>query len=177
MNIARLFGLFFLAAMFGVGAYAQDVRVDYNHKVPFERFHTYSWGKVHTTNPLWESRIRDAVDRELQQKGWQRSDSNADVIVTAVGSAQNQQEYQTFYDGMGGWGWRGWGGNMATTTVQTYKVGTLVIDMYDAQNKQLIFRGSATDTLSKNPEHNEKDLDKAVDKMFKKFPPEPNNEH
>jgi hypothetical protein len=71
---------------------------------------------------------------------------------------------------MGGWRWRGMG--ETTTTVQNYKVGTLVIDLYDASNKQLIFRGTAEDTLSKNPEHNEKTLEKAVDKMFKKFPPE-----
>ena len=88
----------------------------------------------------------------------------------AVGATQNQQEYQTFYDVMGGWRWGGFG-NMATTTVQDYKVGTLVVDMYDARNKHLIWRGSASDTLSKDPEHNEKNLGKAVDKMFKKFPP------
>jgi Domain of unknown function (DUF4136) len=51
------------------------------------------------------------------------------------------------------------------------EVGTLVVDMYDAGNKQLIWRGTSTDTLSNNIEHNEKNLDKAVDKMFKKFPP------
>jgi hypothetical protein len=87
-----------------------------------------------------------------------------------VGSAQNQQEYQTFYDGMGGWR-RGGLGNEATTTVQNYKVGTLVLDMYDAKTKQLVWRGTASDTLSNNPQHNEKDLDKAVEKMLKKFPP------
>jgi len=71
----------------------------------------------------------------------------------------------------GGWRWRGFGGE-STTTVETYKIGTLVVDLYDTNNKQLIFRGSANDTLSKNPQKNEKILEKAVDKMFKKFPPE-----
>ncbi len=89
----------------------------------------------------------------------------------AVGAAKSQQEYQTFYDGLGGgWGWGGFG-DMSTTTVQNYRVGTLVIDMYDGNSKHLIWRGVSSDTLSNNSQHNEKDLDKAVDKMFKKFPP------
>jgi Domain of unknown function (DUF4136) len=66
----------------------------------------------------------------------------------------------------GGWRWRGFG-DMATTTVENYRVGKL----YDAGNKQLIWRGTSTDTLSNNTEHNEKNLDKAVHKMFKMFPP------
>jgi hypothetical protein len=161
--------LLLLAGMATI-ANAQDVRTDYDHKVQFEQFHTYSWGKVKTTNPLWESRIRDAVDKQLTEKGWQKVDNGADVVVTAVGSTQNQQEYQTFYDGMGGWGWGGLG-DLSTTTVQNIRVGTLLVDMYNASNKQLIWRSTSSDTLSSKTQNNEKTLDKAVDKMFKNFPP------
>lgn len=41
----------------------------------------------------------------------------------------------------------------------------------NANNKQLNWRGTSSDTLSNNPEHNEKALDKAVGKMLKNFPP------
>jgi hypothetical protein len=93
------------------------------------------------------------------------------VAVTAVGSTHNQQEYQTFYDGMGG-GWR-WGGFGETTTqVENYAVGSLVLDLYDAHNKQLIWRGVAQDTLSDKPEKNEKKLEKSVNKMLEHFPPQ-----
>ena len=60
-----------------------------------------------------------------------------------------------------------------TYSWQNYKEGTLVVDLYDAKTKQLIWRGSAEDTLSDKAEKNEKNLDKGVAKMFKKFPPEP----
>jgi hypothetical protein len=172
MKIVRHVSLFLLAACFCAAVtFAQEVRTDYDKKVEFERYHTYSWGRVQTSNPLWESRIRDAVDKALSQQGWQKVASGGDVVLSAVGATQNQQEYQTFYDGLGGgWRWRGFG-DMSTTTVENYRVGTLVLDMYDAGNKQLIWRGTSTDTLSNNTEHNEKNLDKAVDKMFKKFPP------
>jgi hypothetical protein len=171
MDLRKLAGALLLAAAFAITATAADVRVDYDHQTNFERYHTYSWGKVQTSNPLWQQRVQDAVDRDLQARGWQRVESDGDMMIAAVGSTQNQQEYTTYYDNMGGWRWRGIGGT-ATTTVENYRVGTLVVDIYDANSKQLIFRGVASDTLSDKPEHNERKLEKAVDKMFKKFPPE-----
>src|SRR5579884_4544266 len=84
-------------------------------------------------------------------------------------ATKNQQTYQTFYDGFGGWRWGGFGGTTATTSVENTRVGTVIIDMYDAQNKQLIWRGTAQDTLSEKPEKNENKLDKATEKMFKHF--------
>jgi Domain of unknown function (DUF4136) len=152
-------------------AFAQDVKTDYDHHVNFDQFHTYSWAKVQTDDPLWQSRITDPVDKELQSKGWQKVENGGQVLLTAVGAVHNQQQYQTFYDGFGpGWWWGGMG-NEATTQVQNYRVGTLVLDMYDAQNHHLIWRGTATDTLTNKTEKNENKLDKAVAKMFKDFPP------
>lgn len=168
MKSIRYVSLLAAMVVFAAMAVAQDVRTDWDRNVTFERYHTYSWGKLQTSNPLWESRIQAAVDKDLSEKGWQKV-PNGDVIVTAVGATQNQQEYQTFYDGLGGWRWGGFG--ETTTTTQNYRVGTLVVDMYTANDKHLIWRGLSSDTLSNNPEHNEKNLDKAVDKMFKKFPP------
>jgi len=152
-----------------VMALGQDVKTDYDHHIDFSQFHTYSFAKVQTTDPLWQGRIEQAIDHALQQKGWQRVDNGGEVAVTAVGSAHNQREYQTFYDGLGGWRWGGFG----ETTIQAinYPVGSLVVDLYNAQNKQLIWRGVSSDTLTNNPEKNEKKLDKAVDKMFDHFPP------
>jgi hypothetical protein len=152
-------------------SFGQDVHVDWDKHATFERYHTYCWGKVQTSNPLWKNRIQDAVDKDLQAKGWQRVDSHSDATIFAVGSTQNQQEYQTFYNGLGG-GWR-WGGfAQSTTTVENYRVGTLVVDLYDSNNRELLFRGTASDSLSSDPDKNERKLEKAVDKMFKKFPPE-----
>jgi hypothetical protein len=84
---------------------------------------------------------------------------------------RNQQTLDTFYNGFGG-GWR-WGGGFgdATTTVDNYKVGTLVVDLFDTNTKTLIWRGSSSDTLSDKSDKNIKNLDKGVQKMFDHFPP------
>jgi hypothetical protein len=160
------------AIFFAISASAQKVETDYDHSANFSQYHTYSWGIVHAEDPLFEGRIRESVDRELQAKGWQLVPAGGDATVTAVGAKQEKTEYNTFYNGLGpGWGWRGWGEGMSTTTVDNIPVGTLVIDIYDSSTHHLLWRGLAHDQLSDKPEKNTKKLEKAVSKLFEHFPP------
>src|SRR5882762_2472878 len=165
--------LFFLSVL--GAAFAQHVKTDFDHRANFSQYKTYSWQDIKPENSLWDARIRTAVDAQLAAKGWTQVATGGDVSIVAIKTTQTQRQLQTFYDGMGGgWRWRGFGGmGEATTTEQDYKEGTLVVDMYDSKTKQLIWRGSAEDTLSDKAAKNEKNLDKGVAKMFKKFPPEP----
>ena len=48
-------------------------------------------------------------------------------------------------------------GGTATTTVNEYNVGTLVVDIFDAKTKQLVFRGTAPDELSDKAEKNQEE--------------------
>jgi hypothetical protein len=154
---------------------AQQVKTDYDRSANFRQYKTYSWAHVKTKDPLDVDRIKAAVNSTLAAKGWTQMDSGGDVSVVAMEMTRDQQTLNTFYDGFGGgWGWRRFGGGgfgEATTTTETYKIGTLVIDLFDAKTKKLIWRGSESDTLSNNTDKNIKDLDKGVEKMFKKFPP------
>jgi len=59
----------------------------------------------------------------------------------------------------------------STSEVVPERVGNLDVDVFDGGTKQLIFRGVSSDTISGNPEKNEKKLDSAVNDIFKKFPP------
>ena len=67
-------------------------------------------------------------------------------------------------------GWR-WGPRVVRTEVNTYPVGAIVVDLFDAWTKQLVWRGVARDVLAEDPQKNTKKLHKAVEKMFDKFPP------
>ena len=60
---------------------------------------------------------------------------------------------------------------MAQTTENVVNVGTMVVDLLNTHTKKLLFRGTATDQLSNKPEKNTEKLDKAIEKMFKDFPP------
>jgi hypothetical protein len=154
-----------------------SVRTDYDHKADFGKYHTYSWIGVKAGNSLWQDRITQAVDSALGAKGWSKVPSGGDAAVSAIGKTSEKDTVETFYDGFPGWGWRagwwgGWGGGIGTSTTQVVpqRVGTLTVDIFDGNTKQLIFRGESTDSLSGNAEKNDKKMEHSVDDMFKKFP-------
>ena len=161
----------FLAAL--APSMAQPVQTDFDHQAKFSQYKTYSWQEIKPANSLWTSRIKNAVDAQLSTKGWTQVNAGGDVALMAIETTQTQRTLQTFYDGFcGGWRWRSFGEfGDSTTTEQDYKEGTLVVDMYDAKTKQLIWRGSLEDMISDKAEKNEKNLDKGMAKLFKEFPP------
>jgi Domain of unknown function (DUF4136) len=177
MNVQRrIFSSAGIALLFATASLAQQVKTDFDRRTDFSQYKTYSWENVHTQNPLWVDRIKAAVNSALAAKGWTQVDSGGNVSIMAMEMNQTHQTLNTYYDSFGGgWGWRGWlGGGFgdSTTTESTYKVGTLVVDLYDSNTKKLIWRGSASDTLSGKSDKNIKNLDKGVEKMFDHFPPD-----
>jgi uncharacterized protein YoaH (UPF0181 family) len=173
MNVHRtIFACVGSAVLFATASFAQQVKTDYDRSANFSQYKTYSWAKVQTQDQLWVERIKEAVNTVLTAKGLTPVESGGDIAIVAIEMTKNQQNLNTFYDGFGG-GWR-WGGGFgeATTTVSNYKVGTLVVDLFDAHTKTLLWRGSSSDTLSDKSDKNIKNLDKGVQKMFDHFPPE-----
>ena len=151
------------ALMLPALASAQDVKIDFDKAFDFSTVKTYSiaigtkWG-----NDLSERRVLTEIDEAITAKGWKKVDAaQANAIVVLHGATQTKKSANTFYSGMGS----------AQTVVSEWAVGTLVVDMFDAKNKQLIFRGTAEDEISDNPEKNAKRLEKASTKLFKDFPP------
>lgn len=159
-------------------AIAQDVKIDFDKAYNFAPVKTYSikigtaWG-----NDLSQRRVLEEFDQAIAAKGWKKvaEGGQADIHVILHGATQTKHDVNTFYSGgMGGYGYRygGMGGmGTASTTVTEYTVGTLVVDMFDAKTKNLVFRGTAQDEISDKPEKNAKKLDKASEKLFKNFPP------
>ena len=158
-----------IALTMAVSALPADIRTDYDHHADFTKYKTYSWAKVDTPDPLWNDRVKEAVDRALTAKGWSQVPSGGDVSLVAVGTTREKPTLRTFYNGFDGWLWGGFAD--ATTYVEDYTMGTLVVDMFDTNNKRLLWRGSASDVLSGKPEKDEKKLEKVVSKMFEHFPP------
>jgi Domain of unknown function (DUF4136) len=163
-------------------SFATDVKTDFDRATDFGRYRTFCWQKVETRNPLWIERIKAAVSSALTAKGWGQAEASSacDVAVVAMEIKRNHDTVNTFYDGFGGgwggWGWRGFGAGgfgEATTTTETYQTGTLVVDLFDAKTKNLVWRGSVTDMLSNKSDKNIKKLKSSVHKLFEHFPPQP----
>jgi hypothetical protein len=169
---SKIFASIGIVLLAATASFGQQVKTDYDRNTDFSQYKTYSWEKIQTQDPLWVDRIEEAVNSALAAQGWTEVPSGGTVAIVAIEMTRNQQTLDTFYNGFGrGWRWGGGFGD-ATTTVDTYKVGTLVVDLFDANSKKLIWRGSSSDTLSDKSDKNIKNLDKAVQKMFNHFPPE-----
>lgn len=155
-------------------ASAQSTKVDFDKAFDFSSAKTYAikigtgWG-----NDLSERRVLSEFDEALTAKGWKKApEDQADILVVLHGATSKKHSATTFYSGMGGYGYRGFGGTgTASTMVSEYTVGTLVVDMFDSKSKNLVFRGTAEDEISDKPEKNAKKLEKVSAKLFKNFPP------
>jgi len=164
-----------IATLFTVGCgYTIRTATDYDRAVHFSNYHTFFMMKGNPSgNPLLDQRVTADVEGALASKGWvevPQGQGQAAVVVHAA--TKTKHSYLTFYDGWGGWRWRRGGfGGTSTTLVQDYKVGTVVVDIFDADTKQAIWRGSASDALPDNPEEKSKATEAAITKMFSNFPP------
>lgn len=170
MKIRTLLAMPLLCAAMIVPAYADHVTVDYNHSTKFTAIKTYSWTEVHTTNSIWDARVKAAIDQQLSAKGWVQVPAGGDVAIVAVEKVSIHQQYDTMYDGIGGRRWGGMG--ESTLSVDDYKVGTLILSLFDGHSRDLIWRGTSSRDLAGSPEANTKKLDTDVQEMFKKFPPQ-----
>jgi hypothetical protein len=149
-------------------AVSQQVSVNFNRSQSFSQFRTYTWGS-NNANQVEDSILAQVavqdIDSALQGKGWQKvlESENPSVIVTANGGLKQQTSYSA-------WGMRGIGGGMGGITPEQNVVGTLVVDLYDAKNQSLVWRGIAQNTLNNNGNKNQQMVLKAVTKMFKQWP-------
>lgn len=156
------------------------VYTDYNPAAQFTDYRTYSWRtKPDQVSPLMAERIVNAIDAQLRAKGWTEVPANPDVVLAANVATHREYDVDSFYGGpfWGGWGWGhpgwGWGahGAYGNTYVRSYLVGTLAVDMFDARTRQPIWRGTAEDTIRRDPVRATADIQAAVSAMFATFPP------
>jgi hypothetical protein len=154
---------------------AQDVRYNYMPGTDFTKFKTYKWVRVPDRDypdAILDAQIKDAIDSQLKLKGLTKVDEdNADLYITYQVSIDKQTEWNAY-----GSGFR-IGMRSATATSSEIKIGTLVLDFYDLAGKQQVWTGSATKQLnpSKDAQKNIKNLNKAMAKLLKNYPPKASN--
>jgi Domain of unknown function (DUF4136) len=182
------------AVLMASPAFAQTVKVNWNQAAPFSDYKTYAW-KTGTSqaNSFYAGWVKPDVDAQLAAKGLTLASANQkpDIYVTFHIQTQEVTDAITTEDGFGpGWGWGGgpwgvwggwggWGGweggdfsDTAITTEEPRTMGILTVDLYDVAKKHLVWRGQATvDSVSNSQKGDEKQTEKSVEKMFKKYPP------
>ena len=186
-TMTRLFGRMAMAATLALVAtavYAQDVGYNFMPGTDFAKFKTYRWVKIEGQqypDDITDAQVKQAIDAQLATKGLTKTEAETADVYVGYRVALDQEKQLNAYTsgGYGGWGWGGgyrgygYGGGMTTATTSTITVGTLSLDMYDPAAKQLVWRGTASKTLDAKakPEKRQKNLSKAMAKMFKNYPP------
>ena len=168
--------VFFLFVV--VCAYGQDVHYNYDRGANFGGFKTYQWVQLPdaVSDQLIDRDIKRAVDEQLGQKGLTKVEKGADLYVGYHALINLEKGVNLSALGTRGapGGWGGFDNGTVTGQTSTIRVGMLLVDLYDASKKQLIWRGDANKTidLKKDPAKNYKNLQKAVAKLFKNYPPQ-----
>jgi hypothetical protein len=167
-------------------AVAQDVRYNYAQEANFSKFKTYKWVNIKNAeqvDAITAKQLNEAIDAELAKKGLTKTDADtADLYLgyqTAIGTEKELTAFNTGWGYGPGWygGWYGGPRGMGTTTVSTSTIytGQLDLDMYDSAKKELVWRGVVSKTLDQNakPDKRQKNIQKAIAKLLKNYPPPP----
>lgn len=166
-----------------------QVSSDYDKSADFATYKTYSFGgwqkdSNKLVNDMDKKRILESLRAEFSSRGMTYQESGADTVVSlflVIDNKTSTTAYTDFNGGMGapygygrgyarpGWGW---GGGSATTTYSEndYKVGTFVVDLYDAKNKKLVWQGVNKKTINSNAKKRDKTIPKGIAKLMKKYP-------
>ena len=179
----RVFGLLLLLAVTASGCGSGiTVQFDYDTSAEFSNYKTFAWYQEQRVavgdaraamqmNTLLDNRIRQATKDELIARGMTEDEENPDVIVIYHTGIEDKVQVTNYGYGYGGYGYHGWGGR--SVDVYQYQEGTLIIDLIDAKNQQLAWRGWATGVVDDrpDPERQEEDIQRVMSRIFENYPP------
>ncbi|MGE0473619.1 MAG: DUF4136 domain-containing protein [Nitrospirales bacterium] len=179
-------GLISILLLLAVTGCISKVYIDYDKEADFSKYRTYAWAQgTPAKNQLMDRRIVSAIDEQLTGKGFQMVNTNPDMFVSYHAATTEEVSYSTSSMGYGygpswgasygryGGGFGMWGVGLSTGTATPVTVvkGTLVVDIYGADHKLLLWRGTGNDTVHADPEKVENQIREVTEEMFKKFPP------
>ncbi|MCK5280913.1 MAG: DUF4136 domain-containing protein [Cyclobacteriaceae bacterium] len=165
---------------------AQKVTIDYDKSVDFSGSKTYTFlgwqediDKIITD--FDKKRIKDAFNAEMKKRNLKLVESDGDMVISlfiVVEQKTSTSAYTSYYGGAGagyrrgGWGW-GYGHSTTIYNESDYLQGTMVLNVFKGEAKDLIWQGVASKAIKENPDKREKSIPKVVAKLMKKYPIEP----
>lgn len=173
------------------GCVSTNVRTDYDPTADFSRFHTYSWvggtdmtGTGLLDNNLIDKRVRSIVGKQLTAKGLTEvaAGAKADIAVRYWVGVKEKTEIDSvpstrFGVGFGGFGGFGpyWGGHWGLAyndvIVRDSQQGTLIVDLIDANTKELAWRAYLVQTVDRSNDKTVKRAEANVAAAFAQYPP------
>ena len=168
-------------ALAGAGCSSITTNVDYDPATNFGSYKTFAFKDVHGRGEFQMKRVEAAIEKTLAARGLTKMDARAegkpDLWVVLHARLKHDKQITSYNAGWGwgwGWHWHGWGGGGITTArVYDVPVGTLVVDLVDTKEKELVWRGVASRDVDagETPQDRAEITQKAVDRLFEGFPP------
>jgi hypothetical protein len=182
MKVKCVIAVALLLALAGP-VWGQRIHVTYDKEANFTQFKTFAWaphGAV--AHPMLAANVVGAIEQELKARGLQRVniEQNPGLIIQVYGSVDQETSFNStdpLYNATGGippfdpsFSGPITYGNFGATSVVVHK-GELVVDLIDAANKKLVWRGISQQNLAaNNPNKLLSQVNDAVSKMFKQYP-------
>lgn len=190
-NIVKPFSVFIIAVLSTFQFYAQ-IRSDYDNTVDFTKYRTITFlgwqdNSDQLINDLDKQRLLESLGKEFQMRNLKFVDQGGELAVSlflVIDQKTSRTAYTNYTGGMGyggrwgygyGMGYGGMGMGSSTTTVQEYdyRVGTLVVSVYDSASKKLIWEGISSGTINEKPQKRAKTIPRGAKKLMKKYPVQP----
>lgn len=151
------------------------VRVQPNPLADFSAYRTYAWApplptpapaSPETAVDVFGWRVENAVDSAMQGRGYVRDDRAPDLLVQLRATLEER-----YADSIGGYQrYRNAGGEQPLFSAYAigYEEATVIVEVYDARTKQLIWRG--TTAVAMDAKRRADRAAAGVAEMFKSFP-------
>ena len=176
-RLASAAGLAALAALVSC-ATGVDVKTGFNEHADFAKYHTWGWrldGSIQ--DPVWARRFQSVLSEELAVHGLKEVPPEQAELWAIVHARLDVRTQVASYAPDWGYGWGPYGSAWAYDSTVEYQVpvGTIILDLVDTKEKQIVWRGRASGTIQadKTNEEREQRLISIIKQWFAVWPPIP----
>ena len=160
-------------------------RIDYDRKADFSVYRTFGFPKETGTDrggysTLVTTYFKSSISTAMEARGYKYSEDHPDLLVNFYMNTKDRTETRSApMAGYGYYGYRyglynAWPMYDDDRTV-TYKVGTINVDIVDAEKKQLIWEGISEGRMSDEAMANPKvTVNAVVTELMRQYPGKPN---
>jgi hypothetical protein len=141
-------------------------------QVNFAAYHTFQLAPTRAPDrpeftPELIRQVNEATSAAFTQRGLTAAADNPDVIILVHGAIEERVDITDWGFNYGRFHRWGWGDNNRYELNQ-YREGTLLIDVFDAKTKNLVWRGSAVGQVPGPPDINR--IRSAINDIVNRFP-------
>lgn len=174
-NTIYIFAIIILGGLlFSCAGSNSLVKTDFDKDVDFTKFKTFYWaedidnnkeGHPLLNNSLNTKRIKAAIASEMEGRGYVLSSENPDLLVNFNIVLEEKTEYRTVPNTMG---YRYWMGRDDVRPYK-YKEGTLIIDLVDQDEKQLVWQGYSSGIMKEKARAIEESIRASISLIFSEY--------